>query len=240
MTAKNVKAASRVKASKTPPAATVPATENKSRTIQVPVKPDETYDRAVAGMVARGIVTNASTVIRFESHDFEGLSLMDMAGELRAQGEAVNGGDLSSLERTLTAQALSLNAIFGELARIAHCNLFKVPDVAERYLRLALKAQGQSRATVETLAAIKNPPVVFARQANINNGGHQQVNNGAAPESRPVRAGAHGHTANSAIEPNELSGGADELLTDARASQATGGAHPRLGPVGEVNRAANR
>ena len=219
VTAKNVKAASRVKASKAPPAATVPATENKSRTIQVPVKPDETYDRAVAGMVARGIVTNASTVIRFESHDFEGLSLMDMAGELRAQGEAVNGGDLSSLERTLTAQALSLDAIFGELARIAHCNLFKVPDVAERYLRLALKAQGQSRATVETLAAIKNPPVVFAKQANINNGGQQQVNNGAAPESRPVRAGAR--LENPAIEQSKLLNGGPESVTVAP-SRATG------------------
>jgi hypothetical protein len=44
-------------------------------------------------------------------------------------------------------------------------------------MRLALKAQSQSRATVETLAAIKNPPVVYARQANFA-AGHQQVNNG--------------------------------------------------------------
>jgi hypothetical protein len=47
-------------------------------------------------------------------------------------------------------------------------------------MRLALKAQGQCRATLETLAAIKNPPVVFAKQRNISHG-HQQVNNGAAP-----------------------------------------------------------
>ena len=221
------------------PSKSAPPVVNKSRTMQVFVKPGESHDRAVAGMVARGLVTNASTVIRFESHEHEGLSLMDMAGELRAQGEAVNGGDLLTLERILTAQAVSLNAIFGELARIGHCNLFKVPDVAERYLRLALKAQGQSRATVETLAAIKNPPMVFARQANINNGGQQQVNNGAAPESRPVRAGAPGHAAIQSIEPNEQSGGADELLTDTRTSQATGRAHPRLVPLGALDRPSN-
>jgi hypothetical protein len=46
----------------------------------------------------------------------------------------------------------------------------------ETFLRLALKAQSQCRATLETLAAIKNPPVVFAKQANISSG-HQQVNN---------------------------------------------------------------
>jgi hypothetical protein len=42
-------------------------------------------------------------------------------------------------------------------------------------LRLALKAQTQCRATVETLATMKNP-VVFAKQANIAHG-PQQINN---------------------------------------------------------------
>jgi hypothetical protein len=37
---------------------------------------------------------------------------------------------------------------------------------------------------LDRLAAIKNPPAVFLWQANINNGGQQQVNNGA-PENRP-------------------------------------------------------
>jgi hypothetical protein len=50
-------------------------------------------------------------------------------------------------------------------------------------MRLALKAQSQSRATVETLAAIKNPPVVYARQANFA-AGHQQVNNGVRHRAR--------------------------------------------------------
>ena len=40
----------------------------------------------------------------------------------------------------------------------------------ETYLRLALKAQSQCRATLETLAAIKNPPVIFAKQANVTTG----------------------------------------------------------------------
>lgn len=40
-----------------------------------------------------------------------------------------------------------------------------------------LKAQSQCRATLETLAAIKVGPAIFARQANIAHG-PQQVNNG--------------------------------------------------------------
>ena len=51
------------------------------------------------------------------------------------------------------------------------------------YLRLALKAQSQCRATLATLAAVKNPqPVAFVRQANIAHG-PQQVNNAAAAEA---------------------------------------------------------
>ena len=37
-------------------------------------------------------------------------------------------------------------------------------------MKLALKAQNQCRMTLETLAAIKNPPVIYARQANFANG----------------------------------------------------------------------
>jgi hypothetical protein len=43
-------------------------------------------------------------------------------------------------------------------------------------MQMVLKAQSQCRATLKTLATIKNPPVVFARQANIAQG-PQQVNN---------------------------------------------------------------
>jgi hypothetical protein len=48
-------------------------------------------------------------------------------------------------------------------------------------MRMAMRAQNQCRMTLETLATIKNPPVVYAKQANINNGGQQQVNNGVEP-----------------------------------------------------------
>ena len=51
-----------------------------------------------------------------------------------------------------------------------------IPNL-ETFLRLALKAQAQCRCTLEALSNIKNPPVVFAKQANISQG-HQQINNG--------------------------------------------------------------
>jgi hypothetical protein len=60
-------------------------------------------------------------------------------------------------------------------------NMGEYLNTAETYMRLALKAQSQCRATIETLALIKNPaPVAFVRQANIA-AGPQQVNNAPQP-----------------------------------------------------------
>jgi mRNA interferase RelE/StbE len=61
-------------------------------------------------------------------------------------------------------------------------------DTTERYLRLALRAQSQSRATWEALIAIKNPPPVgYLRQTNIAHG-PQQVNNGGTTLSEALPA----------------------------------------------------
>jgi len=98
---------------------------------------------------------------------------------LHDRARAIRGNKMDSAEDMLTAQAAALNAIFLELARRSGANMGEYIQAAETYMRLALKAQAQCRATLETLANIKNPPVVYARQANIANG-PQQVNNGAA------------------------------------------------------------
>jgi hypothetical protein len=111
-------------------------------------------------------------------------------------------------------------------------NMGEYIKAADTYLRLALKAQSQCRATLETLATIKNPPIVYARQANIANG-PQQINNG---DSGAVRTGAHAH-GNIPIQPNELSGGGNELLPDARASGLTIPVNQEMEAMGEIHRA---
>jgi hypothetical protein len=100
---------------------------------------------------------------------------------LAAQAKALKRGDLTDAERMLMAQASTLDVIFNQLARRAAASMGEYLNAAETYLRLALKAQGQCRATLETLSLVKNPrSVSFVRQANIANG-PQQVNNGTAP-----------------------------------------------------------
>jgi hypothetical protein len=149
-----------------------------------------------------------------------------LAKVLADQTKAINGGDLRRAEGILIAQAHTLDAIFGYCARRSVRNMREHLNAAELYLRLALKAQSQCRATLETLANIKNPPTVFARQANIAHG-PQQVNNGVPAPSRA------GETEN---PQNEQSGGGNELLPNGRASQAASRVDPQVEAVGEIDR----
>jgi hypothetical protein len=80
------------------------------------------------------------------------------------------------------SQAVALEAIFVNLARKA-----KAQDQLlqyETHMRLALKAQNQSRATLQALVQLKQPNnTQFIKQANIAHG-HQQVNNSL--ENNPI------------------------------------------------------
>ncbi|WP_016745117.1 hypothetical protein [Rhizorhabdus wittichii] len=56
------------------------------------------------------------------------------------------------MNEMLIAQALSLDVMFTELVRHAADNYTKWPTSAARYARLALRAQANCRASVETVA----------------------------------------------------------------------------------------
>jgi hypothetical protein len=224
---------SKPKASK---AASPAAVVDKSCHIELHRLEGKTDDEVFAAMLTAGMVSNAATVVDYSRNRHSGLSLTDIARSLESSAAAVSAGDLSSLERMLFAQAVALNAMFTEMAHFAAMSLGENLNTSERCMRLAFKAQSQSRATVETLATIKNPPVVYARQANINNGGQQQVNNGAALSSTPARSRGGETTSH----PNELLEDCRHGRTqlDARATTAAGRAHQDVEAVGAVNRAA--
>jgi hypothetical protein len=144
---------------------------------------DREFVQAVAKRLTRPDVCAAAIIEQWQNdtHDVNAL-----ADELARQIEAVNGGDLRRAEGMLIAQAHALDNIFSNLARRATGQSYLTQW--EAYMRMAMKAQNQCRMTLETLAAIKNPPVVFARQANIAHG-PQQVNNGPAPAAASASPG---------------------------------------------------
>jgi hypothetical protein len=152
--------------------------KSEANTLPVPVGPGDSHERVLAEIVATGIAGNAFTIKTYGGGTFGELSLRECIAALKASTEDAQRRDTKRAESMLVAQATALNAMFGELARRAAINMGEYMDACERYMRLALKAQSQCRATLETLANIQNPPVVFARQANIAHG-PQQVNNGA-------------------------------------------------------------
>ena len=89
-------------------------------------------------------------------------------------------------------------------------------------MRLAFKAQSQCRATIETLALVKNPPAVaFVKQANIA-AGHQQVNNAAAARGNQFPA-------NKVLESHEQ-------RLEHRTAQEAGFSNPKVATLEPVNR----
>jgi len=143
-------------------------------TVNVYVKEGEDADRAI-GRTYLSPEVNA------------GLNMSAWNGELSVNGirralvEQINevaGGSMARPEAMLLSQAHMLDSLFNVLAAKAQ-NQTYIPNL-ETFLRLALKAQAQCRCTLEALSNIKNPTTIFTRQANINNNGNQQVNNGVA------------------------------------------------------------
>jgi len=140
---------------------------------------------------------------------------------LKDQGAAANRNDLSQAEAMLMNQATALQTLFARMAERATGAEY-MPNF-EIFMRVALKAQSQCRATLETLAAIKNPPIVYAKQANVTTG-PQQVNNvthAGRKQDQSIELLEQGHG-------NYL---------DTRAQTAPTRVDPDLATVGAVNRA---
>ncbi len=169
----------------------------------------------------------AAAIIQAYNAGDENININALIVELSRQTKAVHDGDLKRTESMLIAQAHTLDALFGVFTRKAQANMGEYIDAFERYMRLALKTQTQCRATLETLAAIKNPPVIITRQANIAHG-PQQVNNGAAPHAC---AGKCHFVQNELLE--DKSHEVERL--DIGTTGATVPSDPAMATVGEIN-----
>lgn len=208
-------------------------TDTKAKTLTVTEKEEKSREQLIADIALSGLANGATLAADYSKSIYGEIGLTECMETLRQKVKGIQGGNLAEVEALLTAQAVSLDAIYTALARRALINMGEYMGAAETYLRLALKAQSQSRATLETLAAIKNPPMVIAKQANITSG-PQQVNNGALPHAS--RAHAPARAGNSETAPNKLLEESHEEWMDTRAPQAAGGADKELETVGALNR----
>lgn len=208
------------KPSKNYPRKTVPVYEGKT---------DQEFGRNYAAMLTAPELAAYRVIngAEYKSGLGDQIDVPTLLEQLRDSAAAVNRGSLAQAEAMLMNQSTALQSLFARLAeRGMSCN-----DAApfEANMRMALRAQSQCRATLETLATIKNPPqVAFVKQANIA-AGPQQVNNGVVPEAS--RAGKNEN------QQSKQSGGSNELLPDARASQVESRINPQMEAVGKIDRA---
>jgi hypothetical protein len=147
-----------------------------THTLKLEQQPGQSHDEVMAQAATSATASSAMIIFEYSKSVLGPLPLTELLAALKSDGERAHNGDLRNAEMMLASQAIALNSMFAELARRAAANMGQYLDVTETYLKLSLKAQNQCRATLETLAAMKNPPTVFAKQANIAHG-PQQVNN---------------------------------------------------------------
>ena len=126
-------------------------------------------------------------------------SIEETMASIAAGIREVNKGNLRELEAMLTGQAVALQSMFTEMAtRAAEQTQLKH---YQAFFNMAMKAQAQSRSTIQALVELKYPrQVVITKQANISHG-HQQVNNG---QLSGQYAHARPHAQEIPIESNEL------------------------------------
>lgn len=196
--------------------------------LEVRIGSDEPLEAGRARFLLAPSVRAARTAMDW-SKSLRDLDINAVVDEIDAQAAAASRSDLTRSEAILVAQAHTLDVLFDAMCRRARWNINDYPDAAEKFLRVALRAQSQCRATIETLAEMKNPrPLAFVSQANFANG-PQQVNNGVATRADEK-----------SISQNELLEQTNGQRLDFGTAGKTLARDPALEAVEPVNRAANR
>ena len=207
-------------------AAPVPAEPKNRKAVELVPLSDEVPARTVARCLTDPATAAAGTINELYRRVSDDGDINGYIAELQHQALAASAGDMSRSEVMLTSQATTLNALFHSLTGWALNHLKEGGNAAyfEMHMRLAFKAQSQSRATIETLGEIKNPrQVAFVKQANIA-GGNQQVNNGAQSVARENK-----------IQQNRLLEEQDGKRMDFGAATASGNTRTDVVPVASLD-----
>ena len=158
--------------------------------------------RTILGPDFRHAVS-VSQVLKAQFGEMDGApGFGDYADAIHARGDAATKGELAFASRTLAAQAMTLDTIFTEMARRMALNMGEYLGATETYARIALKAQAQSRATLEALAKLHQPREQTVRHVHVNEGGQAVI-----ADQFHHHAGGH-RNAESAEQPHAAGTGA--------------------------------
>lgn len=84
-------------------------------------------------------------------------------------------GNMGLPSDILTAQAMTLDAVFTEMLKRSGANIGEYPEAAERYMRMAMKAQAQCRTSIEALSKMHQPREQVVRHVHVYEGGQAVV-----------------------------------------------------------------
>jgi hypothetical protein len=156
------------------------------KALSIPRTPEQSEAQAMAHAALNPAVNAAVLIDTYQANLLGDVDTDALVARLRTSMEKSAAGDLSGLEAMLIGQATALQTIFVSLAKRAQHQ--QRQQHLEAFLGLALKAQAQSRATIQAVIDLKFPrQATFVKQANIAHG-PQQVNNGQRIGGDLVRA----------------------------------------------------
>ena len=188
-------------------------TEKQTKQAQTKKKPPEikdkpTIQKKTAMCANNASLVNACVIDAYGKGTFgKELDILAIEEEIKQSVTHVNDGNLNGLEAMLVGQSKALQMMFMSLARRADASTQL--KQYQTFMNLALKAQSQSRSTIEAVVALKYPrQVIVAKQANISSGA-QQVNNGVMPSAPqqptpPIQSSDSPSPGKNQTEQNEL------------------------------------
>lgn len=144
-----------------------------SAKLQLQQRDDEKIGRTLARVTLDPQTRHAGLAMSFGSQMFGDRLKPEIAESSAVMGEEIGRalkGDLSLATRIHTSQAISLDALFTEMARRSGNNMGQYPEAAERYMRLALKAQAACRSTLDALARLHQPREQTVKHVHLNRG----------------------------------------------------------------------
>ncbi len=132
----------------------------------------------------------------FTKSMFPDVNLADSISALSDKITTIQNGDMQPIEAMLIGQAQALQTMFVSLGRQATSKTQLAQYTA--FMNLALKAQSQSRATIQALVELKYPKQTnFVKQANIASG-HQQINNNLVASDNATKLNTPAHSSTGA------------------------------------------
>lgn len=154
------------------------ATAKAANVLDAKAKAGEEREATLARLALRPGVRHATVGNAYAASLFSDkhpLAITESTGVMGDAMERARKGDKALASDILAAQAVTLDTMFTELARRSAMNMGEYIDASERYMRLALKAQANCRATLEALGKLHQPREQTVKHVHVNEGGQAVV-----------------------------------------------------------------